>query len=177
MLSAMKYKGFTWPNNPRVFEAVNSRRIVTHKLPFSGFITQDMGKDCRVFSGEGEFTGEDAYLNFRRLSELFSQGGDGVLTHPVWQAVTAYFTKLTLREEPRENYVRYSFEFTECPDQTAAEAVNYGPSEPRYYSVQSGDVLGAIASGEAKTVEELLSLNPQLRNPNILTAGMLLRVE
>ena len=177
MLPAMKYKGFTWPNNPRVFEASASRRIVTHKLPFSGCIMQDMGSDCRVFSGEGEFVGEDAYYNFRRLSEVFSEGGEGVLTHPVWPAVRAYFTKLVLREEPRENYVRYSFEFSECPEQTGADTRSPASGEPRYYTVQTGDVLGAVAAGRAKTVDELLRLNPMLRNPNVLTAGMLLRVE
>lgn len=177
MLSAMKYKDFTWPNNPRVFEAYGARRIAVHRLPFAGAVLQDMGNDCRVFSGEGEFVGDDAYLSFKKLSEVFSREGAGMLTHPVWQPVNAYFTKLRLREEPRKDYVSYSFEFLECPEKSRrSNAVMY-PGEPEYCTVRQGDTVADIAAICSVPENELLRLNPQVRNPNMLTAGMRLRVK
>lgn len=70
------------------------------KLPFSGHVVQDLGSCARVFSGEGEFFGEDAYAQFRRLAEVFNEGGAGLLSHPLWPSVSAVFQKLSLLEEP-----------------------------------------------------------------------------
>jgi LysM repeat protein len=45
----------------------------------------------------------------------------------------------------------------------------------RYYTVQSGDTLGAIALRERTTVDELLRLNPGI-DPQALRAGQRIRV-
>ena len=45
----------------------------------------------------------------------------------------------------------------------------------RYYTVQSGDTLGAIAVREKTTVDELLRLNPGI-DPKALRAGQRIRV-
>ena len=36
-----------------------------------------------------------------------------MLTHPVWRTDRAYFVSLSVTEEPRPDYVRYSFAFWE----------------------------------------------------------------
>ncbi len=36
-----------------------------------------------------------------------------MLVHPVWVATTAWFVGLEVEQEPRSDYVRYSFEFWE----------------------------------------------------------------
>ena len=177
MLAAMKFKDYTWPNNPRTFEVSSSRGVYSHKLPFSGFVIQDMGKDHRVFRGEGEFVGEDAYESFRRLAEVFAEGGAGILTHPVWQSVRACFVKLKLIEEPGENYLRYGFEFWECPEPERSTEAEMTGLEHMFHTVLSGESLGDIALGRGRTLEALLSLNPQLRNPSVLPAGIKIRVQ
>ena len=45
----------------------------------------------------------------------------------------------------------------------------------RYYTIQTGDTLGAIALRERTTVEELLRLNPGIQ-PQSLRAGSRIRV-
>ena len=62
-----------------------------------------------MLRGEGEFFGAGAYTQFRRLMEVFRSPGAGALRHPVWQCSRAYFTRLELAQEPREDYVAYSF--------------------------------------------------------------------
>ena len=57
---------------------------------------------------------------------------------------------------------------------TSTTATGTGPAQ--YYTIQSGDTFGAIASREGTTVQELLALNPGV-NPNALTVGQQIRIK
>ena len=57
--------------------------------------------------------GEGAYDKFKELATVFYEETPGVLVHPVWVATTAWFVGLEVEQEPRSDYVRYSFEFWE----------------------------------------------------------------
>lgn len=123
----MKFKGYAWPHNPRVYSVAATRDVASHKIPGGDWYSRDMGGCLRVVSGEGEFTGEDAYEQFKQLYSLFSEGGEGQLIHPIWKTMTAYFTALTLVQEPKADYVYYKFTFTECgrdADSAALTVVN-----------------------------------------------------
>lgn len=113
-LASMRFKNYVWPYNPKTFEASLTRRLSVVKIPFGKNIVTDLGENCRVFSGEGEFSGRNAYREFKKLARLFHEGGAGILVHPVWGAARVYFTALSLREEPFSDYVRYAFEFREA---------------------------------------------------------------
>ncbi|MBQ8831359.1 MAG: LysM peptidoglycan-binding domain-containing protein [Oscillospiraceae bacterium] len=189
-LSPMRYKSYVWEFNPKVYEVTYKRHIVSLKLPRGGGVMQDMGKSFKVFSGEGEFTGEGAYDKFRELSKVFEEGGSGTLVHPVWQLTKAYFVSLTLRQEPRENYVAYSFEFWEdFSESTAFEKVSanivpggvasgsiIGGGDSSTYTVVKGDTLWGIASKYGTTAAELVSKNPQIKNPNLIYPGDVIRL-
>src|SRR5699024_2363172 len=94
------------------------RQIAAHKIPLGGWYLQDLGRTYRIFRGEGTFAGERAYEEFQTLAEVFDQTGPGLLVHPVWRTVSAYFVTLELMEEPLPDYVRYRFSFWE--DSTAS---------------------------------------------------------
>lgn len=113
MLAPMQYRDFVWPNNPRVFEVEYRRTLHSYKLPFSGYVVQNLGLQNKIIRGEGEFVGPKAYESFRRLAALFEENKGGKLVHPVWPTMRAYFAKLSLRQEPKEDYISYSFEFWE----------------------------------------------------------------
>lgn len=113
MLAPMQYRNFVWPNNPRVFEVEYRRTLHSYKLPFSGYVVQNLGLQNKIIRGEGEFVGPKAYENFRRLAALFEENKGGKLVHPVWPTMRAYFAKLSLKQEPKEDYISYSFEFWE----------------------------------------------------------------
>lgn len=180
-LSPMRYKDFIWPHNPKVYEMTYRRSVTPVKLPFGGWVMQDMGKTYRVLSGEGEFVGKQAYEQFKKLAKVFEQGGTGILMHPVWQMTKAVFVSLTLAEEPRENYVRYTFEFWEDADNAGAfkiipKPVQSQPDAPsggsaRSYTVVKGDTMWAIAARNNMSLARLISLNPQIRNPNLIYPG------
>lgn len=99
-LTPMRYKDYIWPSNPGSYRISFRRVVAEHKLPFGRSVTQDLGQVCRVLEGEGEFAGEGAYEEFKRLATVFYRGGAGVLVHPVWMTTRAYFTELEVVQEP-----------------------------------------------------------------------------
>lgn len=188
MLAAMKYRDFVWPNNPRIFEVEYRRTLHSYKLPFSGYVVQDLGLQNKIIRGEGEFTGTGAYESFRQLAELFEENKGGKLVHPVWPTICAYFAKLNLREEPREDYVHYSFEFWEYKGskfEDVAEAMdNFDYDDPlaslpglkRYTTAAEGDTLRSLAEKFGVSVEQMCSMNPSVEDPDEeLTKGQLIR--
>jgi LysM repeat protein len=185
ILSPMRFGDYVWPHNPRVYEIEYKRRIVCNRVPFGLYTLSDLGRDHRVLRGEGEFAGQGAYAEFKKLASMFYLKEPKTLVHPVWQNALARLVSLKLRQEPREDYVFYEFEFWECYDGyelTAKEIVkptqsaNTGAaaSEKKEYTLVKGDTLWGIAARNGLTLNQLTALNPQIRNPNIVYAGDLI---
>ena len=135
---------------------------------------------CRVLEGEGEFAGEGAYEEFKRLATVFYGEVAGVLVHPVWMTTRAYFTELEVVQEPVPDYVRYRFAFCEAGSEgaalkevstSAAGGSAAGTAGARYHTVVQGDTLWAIAARNGTTVRALCALNPQIANPNRIYPG------
>lgn len=177
-LTSMRFKTFTWPHNPQTYSINYHRSVVTHKIPFGRYHLQDLGLTRRVMKGVGEFTGEGAYDTFRELASLFYEESPGVLVHPLWQTTMAWFVGLELEQEPKKNYVRYSFEFWECGESEANSAALLEADEGEgWHTVLEGETLWIIAGRYGTTVEELLALNPTLKNPNLIAPGDQIRVK
>ena len=112
-LTPMQYKSYVWPHNPRTYRITYQRQVAVQKVPFGRYALQDLGLTRRVMEGEGEFFGPEAYDEFRKLASVFYQEGPGMLIHPVWQSANVYFVGLALAQEPKQDYVRYTFTFWE----------------------------------------------------------------
>ena len=187
-LAPMRYKEFTWPHNPETYQVEHRRQVAVHKVPFGGYVLQDLGAGCRVLEGEGTFAGKDAYATFRALEQVFDQPGPGLLVHPVWPASCAYFVTLQLTEEPLPDFVRYRFAFWE--DQggykaglteiaaggteeggSAGGASQPAPSYSGTYVVRKGDTLWGIAGRYGVALADLIAANPQIKNPNLIYPG------
>ena len=109
----------------------------------------------------------------------------------MWQSAKAYFAALSLKQEPRADYVSYAFEFWECYDgyqEGLREIVgetggtgNTGSSSAgsgaAYHTVTAGETLWSISLRYGTTVEALVNLNPQLKNPNLIYPGEQVRVK
>lgn len=107
----LSYKTFVWPNNPHTYREEYVRQP---QYSTSGGVTafDGMGDMKRIITGSGVFFGEGAFESFRDLAKLFEDGKAGNLEHPVWGIRYCYFTGLKLTQEPKDNYVSYTFEFT-----------------------------------------------------------------
>lgn len=189
MLPPMRYKSYIWPHNPRVYSIDYQKQIVARKIPFGLYQLQNLGRTNRIMAGEGEFVGEGAYRQFGMLANVFYEDGPGMLIHPVWQASSAYFVSLRLEQEPRPDYVRYSFVFWEDHSQYTGLAVRAGngaqdagvqpsaaPVRGEFHRVVKGDTLWGLARTYGTTLETLIKLNPQIKNPNLIRVGDEVRV-
>lgn len=185
-LTPMRYRSYIWPHNPRVYSIDYHRSIAVNKLPFALYQLQDLGRTNRVMKGEGEFVGEGAYSQFGQLANTFYAEGPGLLVHPLWQASNAYFVSLRLEQEPRPNYVRYSFEFWEENGlysgvvtqviETGKSAAQSAAPQASWHRVAKGDTLWALAQKYGLSLAELIALNPQIKNPNLIRVGEEVRI-
>ena len=184
-LSPMRFKNYIWPYNPKTYEIAYQKQVVSHKVPFGNYILQNMGRTNQILRGTGEFIGADAYAQFKKLATVFYEETPGMLIHPVWQISKAYFVALSLKQAPREDYVSYSFEFWEHSpiiksvrrtDSDTIVGSNTGDAEENWYTVVSGDNLWNIANRYGMTLDALLVLNPQIKNPNLIYPGDKIRV-
>lgn len=185
LLPPMRFKDYIWPYNPAVYSIAYERLVATHKVPMGRYCMQDLGMSCRVIRGQGEFAGESAYEEFKRLASVFYQEGPGLLIHPLWQISNAYFTSLKLEQEPLPDYVRYSFEFRERYDGYKESLTSLsspvlppesgggggGAASGKSYTVCGGDTLWGIAKKSGVTLENLLRVNPGIKNPNLIHPG------
>ena len=198
-LAPMRYKDYVWPHNPETYTISFKRQVAVAKVPFGRYGMQDLGMSYRVMEGEGVFAGKGAYDEFKKLAAVFYQGGPGLLIHPVWQSANVYFVGLALAQEPKQDYVRYTFTFWEDESRYRQKLVPVGqkkttgavskPAAPssagnggaaagaEYHTVTQGETLWGIAQSRGMTLGQLLVWNPQLKNPNRISAGQRLRVK
>ena len=147
------------------------------------------GADQAGAQGPGEFAGERAYETFKALASIFYEETPGVLVHPVWMTTTAWFAGLELRQEPRRDYVAYSFEFWEVVDGDGEGTLSPMPgadshgaghlgkdAQGRWHIVAKGDTLWGIAQQYGAALERLVELNPDIRNPNLIYVGQRVRI-
>ena len=113
-MGKLKYKTFVWPENPERYRVESKRSPVYYEDEAGKFIFDGIGPRKRVITGNGVFVGSDAYENFKALEALTVDKTPGALVHPVWGTVNAYFTGLTMEQEPRSDYVVYGFTFLEA---------------------------------------------------------------
>ena len=182
MLLAMRYKDFVWPNNPRTYTLACKRQTAAQMMPMQGFAVQDLGRGYAILRGEGEFFGAGAYDQFKRLLEVFEQDGAGVLIHPAWQSSKALFTSLKLTQEPRENYVAYSFEF--CEERPGGlgsdgqQLTNMSGLQERgvYHPMGAEETAWSVVRKYLLTMTEFLRMNPEIDNPNHVQPGQKVRI-
>ena len=179
-LAPMRYKNYVWPYNPKIYEIKFERDIAVNKVPFGRYMMSNMGRSFRILKGEGEFAGKGAYDEFKKLASVFYEETPGVLIHPVWQSSNAFFVSLSLKQEPYEDYISYTFEFWEQSEEYVENAVlvKAAPtqntavsSEKRVYTVVSGDTMWAIARRYNVTLSNLIAANPHIKNPNLIYPG------
>lgn len=180
-LSPMRYKGYVWPHNPKIYEILYEKKMALNKVPFGRYFLQNLGMSCRILRGEGEFAGENAYDEFKKLATVFYENTPGILVHPVWQMSNAYFVSLSLKQEPVEDFVCYTFEFWESYDaysgvpgrvaeKDSVQSENM-LTEKTTYTVKAGDTLWGISRKYGISLTELIDMNPQIKNPSLIYVG------
>lgn len=122
-MDKLKFKNFVWPRNPEHYKVHYDHELVYEEVTVDVLELKGLSEVRRTVTGSGVFSGDTAYSDFKKLETLCSQKDAGSLIHPVWGTINAFFMELDMTQEPRENYVAYSFKFLEL---TASGAVAKG---------------------------------------------------
>lgn len=130
----MRYRGFTFPHNPKRIEIVSVNQEAGLFLPGVGQMRRHMGSRGRRIVGEGCLYGADAPYTCETLMQLQRRGGSGLLHLPGSSPMRAFFTAFTVVCQGDGQVYHYKFEFTEdmgrkgVEDEYSALAV-YGYSD------------------------------------------------
>jgi len=190
----MRYKDFVWPHNPESYRISFARHMAVSPVPYGAEYLQGLSMAHRRMTGQGTFYGKNAYDTFKRLANIFYDNTPGQLAHPVWKSARVWFVELALTQEPRADYVSYTFTFWEDtglykasltamstpPPQSgpAPSAPSGGQnSEAQYHTVKKGETLSGIARAYGTTLNTVIALNPQIKNPNLIYPGDRVRVK
>lgn len=118
-MEKLTFRTFVWPQNPEILRHNYLREPVYIKDDNGNTVFSGMSAGKCTITGSGVFFGDTAYADFRKLMALFEEGTCGTLGDPTWGNYNVYLTELALTQEPRSDYVAYSFTFTRA-DATGA---------------------------------------------------------
>ena len=111
-LSKIKYKDFTFPNNPETTGFKCDRSYIKHKYPeMAGEELEDFGVNAIVITGSGVFFGDGCYNTFKKLYKVYQSKGVGSVSHPIFTQITrGLMTSLEATVDAEKNVIHYSFE-------------------------------------------------------------------
>ena len=81
-LMGMRFRDFTWKDNPVDLQVKAARRVAETKIPYGQTQVEEVGQERRKVSGKGYFAGADCMERWNDLQQVFSQGGPGLLQLP-----------------------------------------------------------------------------------------------
>lgn len=150
-LAKIKYKSFTFPNNPETTSMKCDRSYIKHKYPeLAGNELEDFGVNACIISGSGVFFGKNAYKDAKKLYNEYKKKGVGTVKHPIYSWVTrGLMTNLELTNEPEVNTIHYTFEIIadtkpnvkENIKKFAVKEVNKNNSSTKKKSYKVGDIV------------------------------------
>ena len=164
----MKFKGYKWHHNPRELVFEDEKKVSELTAPFDKSVVQNAGRRNMRISGEGELYGEDCLDQFLRLLELFREGGSGVLSIAGIPSVYAVFESLKLVGRPRPDILTYRFVFRELMEER--------DDKLREVTAAPNENLWDISYRFGIDIDTLVRLNPQVRRPDEMTAGEVVRL-
>ena len=170
IVSNIRYKGYSFRHNPEHLKVTSENSIRQQIIPKGKNVIQDIGAKARVVTGTGKLFGEDCLKQYNRLVNLQKQDDSGVLSLPDTLPFYAYFKKIELVCEPTEKLVTYSFEFVE--DMTKSEVAE----NKVYHYVRDNESLWDISYMYDIPIENLVSLNPQVKWIDELEKGEKIRI-
>ena len=112
-LMGMRFKDFTWKDNPVSLRVAHARRVGEVNVPYGESKAEELGPQRRNVTGEGYFAGEDCMEAWAGLQRAFSQKGPGLLQLPGVEPFWALMDSLELVGAQGKDLVRYTFSFTE----------------------------------------------------------------
>lgn len=163
-LMGMRFKDFTWRDNPTSLTVTAQRNLRETVLPYRGSRAEDLGQKRQKVTGEGYFAGKDCWEMWNALRAVYASDGPGYLQLPGREPFPAVMDSLKLLGASGESLIKYSFSFTEYQGDKASAGAGS-------YRAAAGESLWDYAWRYGRTVEELRRANPDIRDVGLLSQG------
>lgn len=169
VLATLSFRGYSLRYNPLKLEIKNRFSKRNYKVPKSHTRVEFTERVPVVYSGVGEFFGEDCISQYRELEKLFLEGRKGVLCLPDMLPVEVWFTGLDFVGDTTKDVLTYKFEFTQADTLQQTD-------EKKIHICRQGETLYDISYDYNISVEKLVQLNPSVRRPDELKTGEQVRL-
>ena len=156
-LMGMRFRDFTWRDNPVSLTVSNTRNVQSTDIPYGVSRSEELGRRRRTVTGEGYFSGESSLALWQALQEVFALPGPGLLQLPGVAPFWALMDSLELIGTQGKDLIRYSFSFVEWDSKEA-----YLGSGTR--SAKAGESLWDYANRWGISIEALVEANPGIRD-------------
>ncbi|MBR5272476.1 MAG: hypothetical protein IKU25_03665 [Clostridia bacterium] len=168
----MRFKDFVWPINPAEISFSTKNTVKELNLLYGGCILQNLGRQPKIISGKGTFTGENAFFWFSELEKLFAQNTSGILLISGIAPCNATFTKLKMLGQPAKDTVQYEFVFVEDIGEIESNS-----TQSCYVVLSCGQNLWHISNLHCVAIETLMKLNPFIPSPWEVKQGDVVRIK
>lgn len=165
----MRFCGVQWHHNPRRISFECEKNINELQSVSGRALVQNCGRKNMLIKGEGELYGADCMQQFERLFELFKTSGAGILSVSGISPVYAVFEELKIAGMPKPDILTYGFVFREIMQKKHA-------GKPVSHIARDGENLWDISEKYGISIDTLVTLNPQIRRPDIVDEGEAVRL-
>ncbi len=168
----MRFMGHTLHHNPHTLTVTSSANIYQQNIVGLTAVVHNMGNNATIVKGEGVFYGESAFEQYLLLKQLYNTCQAGVLSVSDINPMYAYLSDLKLKCTPIDNYVEYTFTFTQVSDYSKAE----NSTAPTQYIVQQNEDLWDISNKLNIPIEDLIAYNPSLKSTYSIAQGDVIKI-
>lgn len=189
IIPPMRFKDYIFPNNPETCQLICERSVGRHKYPERpGEEMEDLDPDAMILSGNGEFVGPFAYLEWQKLFAVYESKGPGLMVHPIYPLKEMIFKKLETKLEPRKFHVAFSFEFwehrplipaiTKVPPEKAGTSTSSSNTAKRTHKFKKGETLWALSKKYYGTHAKasFLQQHNKIRDPKKIPIGLVIEI-
>ncbi len=113
-MAPMRFDGISLRHNPEKLVLSDKNHIHEYRSPCCVADSSSLGKELRVITGEGEFVGQDCQEQYVKLLRLYNSEKRSKLVLPRMQPMYAYLKAFSVTAQPKENVLRYRFEFVQA---------------------------------------------------------------
>lgn len=163
-LMPMRFKGVQWRHNPVEISFECDKAINEILTPNKTAYIQNMGKKNMKILGKGILYGADCLEQFKKLLDLFKQGGSGALVIDKMEPVYAVFESLKVIGQAKPDMLSYSFVFREVAEKKIVD-------KPKTHKVDVDENLWDIAYKYSLSIDTLVKLNPFVKRPDEIEIG------
>lgn len=158
----LRFGDFEWQTNPVELCLENKRTLSSYTTDKDTQAAEGVFDEVSKIKGNGEFVGQDCFLRFEALENLYKTKKYGLLTPPGMKPFYAWFTALSLEGDEKPSVLRYSFEFLRASQEKADKKV---------HTAKGKETLFDIAHTYSVDLMSLVKLNPNLRRADEIDEG------